>query len=406
MPGGEDGVEIDVVSVAAGGDGIGRLADGRVVFCEGALPGERVMARISEHRRDFARAQLAEVLQPSAWRVEPPCPHVRRGCGGCTWQHVAPEAQARLKVGIVADALRRLAHLPDVEVRPAAATLPVPGYRTSLLLAVGPDGRPAYRRRHGHDLVTVDSCLVAHPRLAELVAGGRFPGARQVGLRVGARTGDRLASPDRAAERAVVPEGTTVDRHGAIHEQVGGRRWRISARSFFQPGPEAAEALVDAVAAAAGGDGRRGCHLVDLYAGVGLLGGCLADRWGAASLTAVESHPAASADAARNLADLDAAVCVGEVAEVCGRGLPVGGGGRPPDLVVADPARSGLGRSAAASVAGLGAPVVVLVSCDPASLARDAGLLAGAGYRLERVEVVDLFPATFHTEAVARFVAG
>lgn len=397
-------IEVVITAAAAGGDGIGCLGDGRVVLCEGALPGERVAVEVIQQRRDFARARVLDVVDPSPMRMDPVCPHVARGCGGCTWAHVRPDYQVSLKVDIVADALRRLGGLADVPVTspPGRGRVPPEGYRTSLRLAVGADGRPAYRRRHSRDPVYVDSCAVAHPRLAELVDGARFPGATEVGLRVGARTGERVATPDRGAAEAVVPTGTIVvgpgDPRAVVHEQVSGRRWRISATSFFQPGPEAAEILVEAVAAAAGEAVTEGSLVVDLYAGVGLLGGAIAARLDCASLVAVESHAAACRDAAANLADLDARVIRGEVARVPALL------GRRPDLVIADPGRTGLGRSASAAAAALGAPVLVLVSCDPASLARDARLLGELGYRLASVEVLDLFPGTFHTEAVGRFL--
>ena len=160
------------------------------------------------------------------------------------------------------------------------------------------------------------------------------------------------------------------------------------------PPPAAAEALVAAVQAAAGGGGT----VVDLYSGVGLLGGAVADRWGARQLVAVESHRPAGDDAAANLADLGARVVRADAAD--GRWAT----GLGPDVVIADPARPGLGRAAVSVVAGLAAPVVVLVSCDPASLGRDARLLVDSGYDLDGVEVLDLFPQTFHLEAVSRFV--
>ncbi|GAC1321114.1 MAG: class I SAM-dependent RNA methyltransferase [Acidimicrobiales bacterium] len=394
---------MEIGGIAAGGDGIGHLSDGRVVFGEGALPGERVVLRIVDSRKDFARGVAVEVLEASPLRVDPPCPHLGRGCGGCTWQHVRPADQPELKAMIVRDALRRIAKLPMVPVRPAPAErgrVPAEGYRTSVRLAVSDDGRPAYRRRHSHRLVPVDSCGVSHRLLAELIADARFPGAQSVGLRVSAATGERMASPDRLQGRARVPAGTEVTRAGgtsAITEVVGSRRWRVSPDSFFQSGPAAAELLLASVLALADVDVGPGATIVDLYAGIGLLGGGVMGSTGAQELVSVESNAAATADARVNLADLAATVVGGEVA---GFRAAV-----RPDLVIADPARSGLGRSAAQAVAALGAPTVVLVSCDPASLARDAVLLGELGYGLEAVEVVDLFPATFHTETVSRFTA-
>jgi 23S rRNA (uracil1939-C5)-methyltransferase len=190
-----------------------------------------------------------------------------------------------------------------------------------------------------------------------------------------------------------------VARHAGVylHEEVAGRRWRVSAGSFFQSSPDGAEALLAAVARALGDALVGGGQLVDAYCGVGLLGGSLAAAATGVRVTAVESQRTAVADAKANMADLDGRVVRAEVADRdAWRDGPV-------VAVVADPARSGLGRSAAAAVADCRAPVVVLVSCDPASLARDACLLASHGYRLASVEIIDLFPHTFHVEAVSRF---
>jgi len=397
-------VQLAVTRLAVGGDGIGRAPDGRVVLCEGALPGETVDADVVDERRDFLRARVAAVLVPSPARRAPACPQVAAGCGGCTFAHVAPSAEGALKAGMVVDALTRLAHRPDVAVRVFPGAVPDHGYRTTVHLAVDEDGRPAYRRRHGRDLVPTATCRVAHPLLEELVVDGRFPGAHEVLLRVSVATGGRLACPDRVRPGVRVPDGTLVtragDRRAVLHEDVADRRWRVSAAAFFQSGPAAAAALVEAVAASAGvGPGAR---IVDLYAGIGLLGGALAARGGARGLVAVESGAAAARDAFRNLADLGATVVQGEVAQAARR-LAHTPEFRGADVVIADPPRTGLGPSAAAAVAALGAPCLVLVSCDPASLARDATLLAADGYAIDDVAVVDVFPSTFHVETVSRF---
>jgi tRNA/tmRNA/rRNA uracil-C5-methylase (TrmA/RlmC/RlmD family) len=377
-------VEIALTGIAAGGDAIGRLADGRVTFVTGGLPGETVDVDIIRTHRDYAQGRISEVLRPSVDRVLAPCPFVLRGCGGCTWQHVAPAAQLPLKVGIVAEALRRIAHIGDVPVVASPAergVVPFVGYRTSARLAVDGTGRPAYHRRASRDVVGVDSCLVAHPRLAELIAASRFPDAQTVTMRVSAATGEAVAV---AAPGSDQPPPS-------VREVVAGRQWRVSATSFFQSGPQAAQVLVNAVRAAAGPAIGDGATVADLYAGVGVLGGALAASYRDVSLVAVESDPVAASDARANLTG--ATILEQPVADID----PF-----PTDLVVADPARPGLGPSASRAVASLAAPVVVLVSCDPASMARDVKLLGALGYRLERVEVLDLFPGTFHVEAVSR----
>jgi len=388
---------LEPTAMAAGGAALAREPDGRVVFVEGALPGERVRARITDSRKDFARAVAVEILEASPDRVAPPCAALAAGCGGCTWQHVSAAGQRRLKAEIVTDALRRIAKLPEPPA-PEPAPLSGPALRTTARLAVSPAGRAGHRPHAGTGAVETDACLAAHPLLEELIVAGRYPGAGEVMLRVSVATGERLVLVDRAADHVEVPEGVGVfqegDRRPAnVSEDVAGRRLRVSAGSFFQPGPVVAEGLVAAVDAAIGDALGEGGVLVDLYAGVGLFASTIGARR-AATVVAVESDPSAVADARVNLAGLDAEVVASEV----GRWRP-----RPAGVVVADPSRSGLGRPGAGAVAATGAARVVLVSCDPASLARDAVLLAGAGYRLTSVALVDAFPHTFHVETVSRF---
>jgi 23S rRNA (uracil1939-C5)-methyltransferase len=390
-------LEVAPSAVAAGGDAIGRDADGRVVFVEGALPGERVRAEITAEHKDFLRSRAVEVLTPSADRVEPPCPYVAAGCGGCQWQHVGVAAQGRLKADVVADALRRIAHLPDAPISPAVVAVPATAYRTTLRLAVDAAGRAVFRRRHGHDGITVETCLISHPRLEELVGAGRFPGATEVVLRVSVATGERVALVRPSTAAPAVPDDVLIG--GRIHEVVGGRTWRLSATSFFQSGPASAQALVETVRASLGDALDAGGVLVDAYAGVGLLGGSQAAAASGSDvrLVAVESHPPAARDARSNLRDLDARVIQVDVAAWKAPAQPAA-------AVIADPARSGLRRAGVAALVAARAPVLVLVSCDPASLARDTALLAAAGYRLDQVTVLDLFPHTFHVETVSRFL--
>ena len=388
---------LEPTAVAAGGAALARDDDGRVVFVEGALPGERVRARITETCKDFARAVAVEILEASPDRVAPPCEALAAGCGGCTWQYVSVEGQSRLKAQIVVDALRRIGRLSQPP-EPHAQPLAGPPLRTSARLAVSPLGRAGHRPSGGSGAVETDACLTAHPLLEELIVAGRYPGAGEVLLRVAVATGERLVRADRNAKAVRVPAGVTVVQKGDaqpafVHEAVAGRRFRVSADSFFQAGPVVAEGLVTAVTAAVGDAFPEGGTLVDLYAGVGLFGSVLGAS-GRARVIAVEEHPAAVADAKVNLADLDARVVCSEV----GRWRP-----RRADVVVADPSRTGLGRPGVGAVVATGAGRLVLVSCDPASLGRDTALLAHEGYRLTSVALVDAFPHTFHVETVSRF---
>jgi tRNA/tmRNA/rRNA uracil-C5-methylase (TrmA/RlmC/RlmD family) len=388
--------------MVAGGTALARDETGRVVFIEGALPDEVVLARLTESRGDFARATAVTIVEPSADRVAAPCPALAAGCGGCTWQHIDLEAQRRLKAGIVVDALRRIGHFAEPPVPIVVPTAGV-SLRTTGRLAVSPAGRAGYRPRRGPEqAVETESCLAAHPLLEELIVAGRFPGATEVMLRVGVASGERLvrASPRQSAASVRVPSGVMVaagDEPAAVHEVVAGRRFRISVDSFFQPGPDAAAELVAAVTDAIGDGLDRGGHLVDAYAGVGLFASVVGTTH-AARVTAIESNRSAVADARVNLSDVDARIVASDVA----RWRPKRSAGRV-DVVIADPPRPGLGRPGVAAVVAARSPRVVLLSCDPASLGRDAALLRDAGYDLESVALVDSFPHTFHVETVSRF---
>jgi 23S rRNA (uracil1939-C5)-methyltransferase len=390
--------------MVAGGEALCRTDDGRVLFVRGALPGETVTTGPRRRGGGADHATCAEVLVPSPERREPPCPAVARGCGGCDWQHLTRDAQVRHKQAVVADALRRIAGVDDLSV--TASPGRDPGLRTWLRLAVH-DGVPGHRLRRSHDVDRWTGCLVAHPTLEHIAAEARFPHADEVTLRVGATTGDALAYATPTARNAAVPDGVRVvgadDLDGGkrawIHDEFCGRRWRISARSFQQPGPAAAEMLVDAVAAACTDlpvDSGRATVAVDAYGGIGLFAGALhtAGVPGNADWHVVELSPDAAADARVNLRDTGARVH--QVAFDAWRGVPA-------DLVVADPPRAGCGRPGVARIARTGAARVVLVSCDPASLARDTALLHARGYRAVHCAVVDAFPETSHVETVTRF---
>jgi len=376
-------LELTPTAMIAGGDAIARDDDGRVVFVEGALPGERVRVEITRDQARHAKARVIEVVEASADRAVPPCAEVARGCGACQWQHIAVDAQQRFKADIVRDALRRLGKLEPPELQPTVALEPW-AFRTSVRAAVR-NGRAGFRFLHSHATLAVDGCLVAHPLIAELLVDGRFPNADEVTLRCGARTGERLASvsPRRASAR--VPDDVRADH---VHEQAAGRTWQISAQSFFQSRADGVDALAALVTDAAGELGEAG-SAADLYSGVGIFAGVLADRgW---SVTAVEGSRAACADARVNLRGSSVRVVHGDVTKTRVARA---------DLVVADPSRAGLGRAGVDAIAAIEPRRVVLVSCDAANLGRDAGLLHQAGYALNAVTPVDLFPHTAHVEVV------
>jgi len=390
-------IELQPDRWAAGGEAIARDEDGRIVFVRGALPGERVGVELTAEKKDWARGVAVDVLEASTDRVTPPCPSRRAGCGGCGWQHLTLDAQRRARAAIVADALRRTGGVADAVVEVGGGVDP-DGYRTTVRVAATVDGRAGYHAEGSHEVVAAPECLVAHPVLRDLLPRLELDSGVEPTLRVSVATGELAARWDRSVgDVRGLPAEAAIGAAAMLEEDVAGHRLRVSMGAFFQSGPQAAELLVDAIRRAAPELNPAGL-VVDAYAGVGMFSVCATDP--ASRVIAIETSRAAVADAEHNLADRDALVVRGEVG-----GWRRDVGERNVDVVIADPARSGLGKPGTNALARTGTPVLVLVSCDPASLARDARLLATAGYRHERTEVVDTFPHTTHVETVTRFVA-
>ena len=401
--------EVTVGPVAHGGHCVARH-EGRVVFVRHALPGERVVVRVTEDRHPgFCRADAVEVLEASPERVVRPCPYSGPGlCGGCDWQHVAPAAQRELKAAVVREQLARLAGLPDVDL----TVEELPGgplrWRSRARFAVDRSGAAGLRRHRSHDVVVLDDCPITVESGARAVLGQRWPGAGAVDVSVdstGAVTTTRLDRRGHpTSSRVVRPGGDLPEAPSARAERhAGGRDWEVEGTGFWQVHPAAADALVDAVAGLA--EVRAGETVLDLYAGVGLFGGALAPAAGPdGRVVCVESDEAACAAADANLAGLpQAEVWQGEV-DPEGLGELLAGLGGAPDVVVLDPPRAGAGPAVSRLLAATGARAVVYVACDPAALARDVAAFAGAGYRLAAVRGFDAFPMTAHVECVALLV--
>lgn len=372
-----------------GGDALAREPSGRVVFVTGAIPGELVRVRLTNVKKDFARGHVVEVLEASADRTAPPCPYVAAGCGGCGWQHIGLERQRSLKVEVVADAFRRTARLPEAVI---VAGDPLPGerFRTTLRLAVGPGGVVGFRSSRSNRVVPVDDCLVAHPRLAELLADLRCDRVDELVLRVSDSTGERLAHWSGSGRVHGLPSDVATGDDAFVTQHIGDAPLRVSARSFFQSSAVAATALVAEVTRA-GAELLSGEHgpVVDAYGGVGLFARCAVGS--AASGALLEGAPSSCSDARENLRGRGMTVVEGPVEEW---------EATPAALVIADPARAGLGRAAAERLAATGCERLVLVSCDAAAGARDVRLLVDAGLRHVRSTVLDPFPHTAHVEVV------
>ena len=383
--------------------------EGRVVFVRHALPGERVVAEVTEGDESsrFLRADAVEVLAPSEDRVTPRCPLAHPGgCGGCDFQHVGTAAQRRLLAGVVSEQLRRLAGLDvDVEVEPVPGDQDGLGWRTRVRFTTDDEGRLGLYKHRSHDVVPVDTCPIAHPGLPA-VTGRHWPRTRSVEAVV-SHSGERLVVvepgwrehpevPDVEAEGVLTSSGHRLRGRAHVTERAAGRDWHVSAAGFWQVHPGAADALVGAVLGML--DPVAGESVLDLYSGVGLFAGALGQRVGrAGAVLAVESHARAVQDARRNLRDLpQVLVRHGRVERVLAE---------PPvasvDVVVMDPPRIGVRRQVVEAVVALRPRAVCYVACDPAALARDVAILGEHGYDLTGLRAFDIFPMTQHVECVA-----
>ena len=420
-----DVLELTAGEVVHGGWCVCRQDDtGRVIFVRHALPGERVLATVTQATARFARADATSILRPSVDRVTPPCRYARPGaCGGCDWQHASLPAQRALKAAVLRQQLSRIGGIDvDVEVEALDGDHDGLGWRTVVSFAVDPAGRAGLRKHRSHEIVEIDRCLIAHELVtAEDATGKHWPGAQAAEVSVAPATGERGVVVTGVATGDALPEleadsiqlvrksgaRTPVRGRGYLTQRAAGRDWRVSLGSFWQVHPGAADALAAAVLAAA--DPQPGDKALDLYCGAGLFAGVLAEAVGPdGAVIAIEQDPWSVRDARRNLRAWPwARVQPGDVAAVLRRaGL---GGAR---VAVIDPPRAGASRLVIDALCGRGGSGkpgsalrrIAYVSCDPATLARDLRLLLDAGWQLAGLRGYDAFPMTHHVECVATLV--
>ncbi len=383
-------MRLELTGIAAGGEAVGRL-DGQVVFVYGGIPGETVDAAVLSVKRSFLRARTTEVVTPSPWRVQPRCSYVGR-CGGCDWQHIASAHQATLKTQIAREQLQRIGRVDPVLVRDCLAASEAFGYRSTVRFHLR--GRvPGLLGYSSRTVVFVDRCEVATEPINDWLRDGdrsELPETDvDVVVRGSARTGKLAVAPvlREHQRRALELE--------AWEEEVAGRRYHVSPYAFFQANPPAADLLVEVVREGLAGGPRD--LLVDAYAGVGLF--CAAVGGDYTRVLAIEADRNAVSDATFNTFGLQAVQPVhGDVATALAK-LGLRGGS-----LIADPPRAGMTPEALAAVLHMRPVVIAAVSCDVATLARDLERLGAAGYRVEWVQPVDMFPQTHHFELVARLV--
>lgn len=428
MSGIDDLVELEVTGYANGGAGIAR-SGGRVVFVDGALPGETVLAVITDDRHAaYAKAYAETIVTASEHRVAAVCPAADAGAGCCDLSHVTAEHARALGAAALADVLRRIGgfSFEDLAAPAVEALAPVStGWRIRTRLAVGRDGRAGLRGRRSAAIVTDPCAAPVAGLLADVDALGAEPGTELVlmagadgerhagelavhavgaGRRSGSR-GGRRGGPRRTAQRSRgARSGPRALRNlvgdDLVTHRVGERSWEVPVTGFWQAHRAAPETYADAAVGLLAGAGVTGrVHAWDLYGGAGVFTASLLDRgpshgFEVTSVDLVDTDPGALAAAEVTFAGDPVRIHRGAVASA----LP---GLQQAGIVVSDPPRSGSGLAVVDAIAAAGPEAVVHVGCDAASFARDLGRFVANGYRVRAWRAFDAFPMTHHVEAIA-----
>lgn len=388
-------LELTVESVAHGGHCVARH-DGRVVFVRHTLPGERIIARVTDGTSEskFLRADAIEILEPSADRVSAPCAFAGPGmCGGCDWQHVSLEGQRKLKADVIVDQFARLAKMDLPALGHGVVVEPIPGdedglrWRTRVELGLK-GGVAGLRAHRSHRLIEIDDCLIGSADFKPVYSDTFSPDATALDL-VAPSRGDIVAIELPLGKDDEVP---SVEEIVTVGEKA--HSFDVSARGFWQVHPGAASTFATVVRDAA--KAQPGESVLDLYCGVGLFAKVLADEVGSTGrVTGIEADEEALGYARSNM---DGA---GHVDLIAGDVAKVAWGMDACDIVVLDPPRAGAGIDVMQKVAALAPRVIVYVACDPAALARDVKAAAEAGYELETLRAFDAFSMTQHMECIA-----
>jgi 23S rRNA (uracil1939-C5)-methyltransferase len=370
-----------------------------------ALPGELVRIQIESEKPQLIHARVAEVVERSPERVTPRCPHFGR-CGGCHYQHTGYEFQVRQKVEILREVLRRMGRM-EIEGDIPAVTAEPWAYRNRIQLHFA-DRRMGFYAAGSHDIEPIQSCDVVSPRLAEAIAklremksSPRWPRfIRSLELFTN-ETGVQVNVLDSGTQRVNrgffewMAEAMPGALEPALDYPAAGQVFRVSHKSFFQVNRLLVDQLVEVALSGATGE-----TALDLYAGVGLFSLPLSGRF--SEVTAVEAGASAAADLAFNVERHGKERQI-RTARVRTEDYLASLKERP-GFVLADPPRAGLGKSAVTELLRIAPPRIHLVSCDPPTLARDLQALVPAGYRVEGMTMLDLFPQTSHIESVTRLV--
>ena len=432
-------LEVHLEKLTYGGDAMGRLSDGRAVFVPFGLPGEKVRIRLVHEKKNFARAELLEVLESSPERNAAKCKHFfsplhdtegggegsgEGFCGGCHYQHLPYEAQLKAKTEILRDQLQRIGKIENPPVRPMVGCPNPWNYRNHVQFHLTEDGKLGFvsaltpgplsspkeaPRGRGESVMAITECHLPEKTINTLWPQLEFEADAPID-RVSLRAGVdddlmlilesvELEAPELELEAGIsvvhLTENDALVMAGEdyIVVQVLERNFRVSAGSFFQVNTIMAEKMVNHLLDKLPLPANT---ILDVYCGVGLFSAFLAPK--CERLIGVESSPSACEDFAVNLDEFDHLDLYEGAAEEV---IPHLEAEQP--IILVDPPRSGVDKHALDGIRQLAPKVIAYVSCDPSTLARDAARLITGGYRLVEVTPFDLFPQTYHIESIAIF---
>ncbi len=403
-------MELTFTGLAYPGRAFGRDDIGRMIFAPFGLQGETARIEIIESHKRWARGRILEILEPSPERISPRCRHYTQ-CGGCHYQHIPYQKQLEVKAEIVRSQLERLG---DFTNPPVAPTVPSPSpwnYRNHIQFSLSPDGQLGFHAPQSEHIVPINECHLPDPELSDLWPRLDLTGVTEVeriSLRSGA-DGARMVifhsqihpeievETDLPASVVWLRNGEMAVLAGESHILMEGldRLYQVSAQSFFQVNTEILPDLLFHAMNLLNPQPHE--TIFDLYAGVGLFSTSIAEV--GSHLIAVEESPWAAADFEANLDEFDHVELFEAPVEITLPSLDI-----QPSGVLVDPPRSGLGRGVIQNLLDLSPSRLVYVSCDPATLARDAKALVEGSYQLKGVIPIDLFPHTYHIETISLFL--
>ena len=395
--------EIEIEKLVYGGTGLGRDAQGKAVFVPYVLPGEKVLVQPMQEKKGHIQADLLHVINPSSLRVEPFCKHFGE-CGGCAYQHMAYSDQLTTKQDIILEMLERSLGKIDFTIKPILPSPKERYYRNHVQFHLTEDGHSGFLRGNTHEMIVIEECYLPEEDLLALrdaLVLEDASGLEWVDLRSGDADPMVYFHGEEAPELGVdFPINLLFENQGipqilsgdeAVIKTIKGRPFRVTADAFFQVNDGQAAQMVDVVLDAL--RPAEGKTLLDVYCGVGLFTAFAAPH--CKEIIAIETSPLACEDFAVNLDEFDNVSLYEGTAEQVLPALKV-----KADAVIVDPPRAGLAPQALDALLSLAAPLLVYVSCDLATLARDLKRLTQGGYTIQSVQPLDMFPHTQHVENV------